>query len=99
MRYLKMVEIINGCMELKTTLQESTLTAKGQTTLPKDVRLFLNIKPGDKLRYLLLNGEVRLLKARSVRRLEGMLRRDSRDSVSLSEMDEAISSGAISSSE
>jgi antitoxin PrlF len=34
-------------------MRQSTLTAKGQTTLPKDVRKVLGLQPGDKLRYIL----------------------------------------------
>ena len=45
-------------------MPESTLTAKGQTTVPKSVRAALGLRPGDKLRYLVLdNGEVRILVA------------------------------------
>ena len=48
-------------------MQESTITTKGQTTLPKDVRQALDLKPGDKLRYLILDdGEVRIIRAITV---------------------------------
>jgi AbrB family looped-hinge helix DNA binding protein len=77
-------------------MQESTVTAKGQTTLPKDVRAALSIKPGDKLRYLLLDGEVRILRAGSVRDLKGTLRRSGQAPVSLSDMAAAIAEGASS---
>ena len=40
-------------------MQESTVTMKGQTTLPKDVRLALGISSGDRVRYVILDGEVR----------------------------------------
>ena len=80
-------------------MHESTITAKGQTTLPKDVRSILNIKPGDKVRYLLLDGEVRILKARPLSSLKGLLKRNDQEPVSLAEMDEAISEGARSHSD
>jgi antitoxin PrlF len=80
-------------------MQESTITAKGQTTLPKDVRAALCIKPGDKLRYLLLDGEVRILKARPIRDLKGVLKRSGQVPVSLGAMEEAIAEGATNASE
>ncbi|MFQ6016871.1 MAG: AbrB/MazE/SpoVT family DNA-binding domain-containing protein [Kiloniellaceae bacterium] len=30
----------------------STLTSKGQTTIPKDIRRHLGLKPGDRIRFL-----------------------------------------------
>ena len=78
-------------------MHESTVTAKGQTTLPKDVRSILNVKPGDKVRYLLLDGEVRILKARPLSSLKGLLKRDGQEPVCLDKMEEAISEGARSS--
>lgn len=75
-------------------MQESKVTAKGQTTLPKDVRAALHLQPGDTLRYLLLDGEVRILKARPVCELEGALRRHGQEPVSLEEMEAAIAAGA-----
>ncbi len=75
-------------------MHESTITAKGQTTLPKDVRSLLNVKPGDKVCYLLLDGEVRILKARPLSSLKGMLKSDDQRPASLAEMEEAISKGA-----
>ncbi|QBF34286.1 type II toxin-antitoxin system PrlF family antitoxin [Thalassococcus sp. S3] len=75
-------------------MHESTLTSKGQTTLPKHVRQALNLKPGDKLRYLVLDdGEVRLLRMRPVTELAGRLR-STRAPVTLEEMEEAIAEGA-----
>jgi len=76
-------------------MQESTVTTKGQTTLPRDVRAALGLKSGDKVRYVVLDGEVRLLKAQPVADLEGLLARPGKLPVSLDEMDDAISSGAI----
>ena len=41
-------------------MQESKITTKGQTTLPRDVRMALGLLSGDKVRYVVLDGEVRL---------------------------------------
>ena len=76
-------------------MQESTITLKGQTTLPKDVRQALDLHPGDRVRYLILDGgEVRIARARPVTALAGALQDLVRRSVSLEDMDEAIASGA-----
>ena len=75
-------------------LQESMATSKGQTTLPKNIREALQLQPGDKLRYLLANGEVRLLRARPAKELAGMLKRPGQKPVSLEDMDDAIAKGA-----
>ncbi|WP_375261904.1 AbrB/MazE/SpoVT family DNA-binding domain-containing protein [Palleronia sp.] len=74
-------------------MQESGVTAKGQTTLPRSVRQALGVSPGDRLRYLVLDGgEVRILKLRPVSELGGMLKTDR--SVSLDEMEAAIRASA-----
>ncbi len=80
-------------------MQESTVTMKGQTTLPKDVRLALGLSSGDRVRYVILDGEVRLLKVQPVSGLAGMLARPGRKPVSLDEMDEAIAGGAAEDSD
>ncbi len=74
---------------------ESTLTIKGQTTLPKDIREGLNLSAGDRIRYVMLDdGQVRLLKVGSVQRLAGILVNKDRGVVSLEDMDAAIAEGA-----
>lgn len=74
---------------------ESTLTIKGQTTLPKDIREGLSLSAGDRIRYIMLDdGQVRLLKVRSVQRLAGLLFDEGREAVSLEDMDAAITEGA-----
>lgn len=76
-------------------MQESTVTVKGQTTLPKEVRQALGLQPGDKVRYLLLDdGEVRLLRRRPATDFVGLLHRPDRPPVSLEAMDAAIADGA-----
>lgn len=76
-------------------MQESTVTVRGQTTLPRDVRRALGLRPGDRVRYVLLDeGEVRLVRTRPVLELAGLLHRPGRAPVSLEEMDAAIAAGA-----
>ena len=75
-------------------MQESTITVKGQTTLPRDVRAALGLTSGDRVRYVILDREVRILKARSVKELRGVLARPDPRPVSLDEMDEAIGAAA-----
>jgi antitoxin PrlF len=42
----------------------STITSKGQTTVPKEVRDALNLKPGDKLSWEVRGGSVVVTKER-----------------------------------
>ena len=77
-------------------MHESKVTSKGQTTPPSGVRAALRIDAGDTLRYVVSDSEVRILKARSVAELSGMLKRPSQSPVSLEAMDEAIAEGATS---
>jgi AbrB family looped-hinge helix DNA binding protein len=80
---------------LEPAMQESTVTVKGQTTLPRRVREALGLGPGDRIRYLLLDdGEVRILKPRPVSGLSGALGGEGRRALSLDEMDAAIARGA-----
>ena len=80
-------------------MQESTVTVKGQTTLPRDVRAALDLASGDRVRYVILDGEVRILKARPVRELRGMLARPGQAPVSLEAMEEAIAKAATESAD
>lgn len=75
-------------------MQESTVTIKGQTTLPRSVRAALGVGSGDRVRYIILDGEVRIIKARPVASLEGIFTDAKRKPVSLEEMDAAIVAGA-----
>ena len=77
-------------------MQESKVTSKGQTTLPRDVRAALKINAGDTLRYVVSGGEVRILMARSVTELSGILKRPNQAPVSVEELDEAITEGGTS---
>jgi AbrB family looped-hinge helix DNA binding protein len=70
----------------------STLTAKGQTTVPREIREHLGLKPGDKIDYeIAADGSVRL----SVRKLTfaesaGLLARPGQRAASIEEINDAI---------
>ena len=59
---------------------ESTLTSKGQTTIPKEIRERLGMKAGDRMTFTLLPEGVVLLrvKNRSIMSLAGALHRKGR---------------------
>ena len=69
----------------------STLTSKGQTTIPKAVRRHLGLKPGDKIRFLVEDdGRVVVLPATlHLRDLRGSLPKPSKP-VSVARMRAAI---------
>lgn len=73
----------------------TTLTSKGQVTLPRALREQLRLSPGDRIEFVVEDdGSVRLLvKQGSLHRLRGLLSRPERP-VSLEEMDEAIRKGS-----
>ena len=79
-------------------MQESTVTIKGQTTLPRDVRQALGLNPGDRVRYMILDGgEVRIVRSRPVMTLAGLLEGRSPHRATLEEIEEAIAEGAAES--
>jgi len=76
---------------------ESALTVKGQATIPKAVREYLHLGPGDRIKFFLHpDGTVVILPKLPASRLKGMVR--TRRRVSLDEMDTAIAEGATAGS-
>lgn len=68
----------------------ATITSKGQVTVPKPIRDSLHLRPGDKLNFLLDDGELRVAPIKSpVTALKGMLPKRATP-VTLEQMDEAI---------
>lgn len=59
---------------------DATLTSKGQTTIPKEIRESLGIKPGDRITFTPMpDGTVSLrVKIKSVMTLAGMLHKKGR---------------------
>ena len=72
---------------------DSTITIKGQTTLPKAIRDSLALKPGDKVRYVVLDEGALIMPVRPTRLLFRSLRYDG-PVVTLGDMDRAIAEGA-----
>jgi antitoxin PrlF len=70
----------------------STLTSKGQTTIPKKVREYLKLHPGDRLDFVIdPDGKVFVRPATSdVRELKGCLFRKGMKPVSMAEMQGAL---------
>ena len=57
------------------------------------MRETLGVQAGDRVRYVISNGEVRILAVRPISRLFGMLQRNG-PAVTLEEMEQAIADGA-----
>jgi antitoxin PrlF len=73
---------------------ESKITAKGQMTLPKEVREHLHLKPGDRVKFFIHpRGHVVILPKLPVTALRGIAK--SKRTVSIEQMNEAIAAGAV----
>lgn len=71
----------------------STITAKGQTTIPAEIRKKLDLKPGDRLLYIEEDGKVRIIAGdKRTKDLKGLLPKPDHP-VSLEDMDAAIAAG------
>ena len=66
----------------------ATLTSKGQTTIPKEIRDSLGMKPGDRMTFTLMpDGTVVLrVKSKSIMELAGVLHKKGRKPVSIAQM-------------
>lgn len=75
----------------------ATLTSKGQTTVPREIREQLKLEPGDQLHFTLLpNGTVVMrAKKRGMDTVGGMLKAPGRQPVSVERMNEVIAEAAI----
>ncbi len=68
-----------------------TMTSKGQTTLPAEIRELLHLKPGDKISYF-VDGDKVVINAKNKRAVDliGILHDPNRPMLSLEKMDDAI---------
>lgn len=67
---------------------DATLTSKGQTTIPKEIRDSLSMKTGDRMTFTLMPDAtvVMRVKSRSVTELAGALHKKGRKPVSVEQM-------------
>jgi len=67
---------------------DTTLTSKGQTTIPKEIRDSLRIKPGDRMSFRLMpDGTVVMrVKNKRVEELAGTLRKKGRKPVPIEQL-------------
>jgi antitoxin PrlF len=73
---------------------EATLSSKNQATIPKQVREYLNLKPGDRFKFFLQpDGVVVILPKVRTATLKGSLPRRKRP-MTVEEMNHAIEAGA-----
>ena len=73
---------------------ESAITTKGQATIPKAIREYLGLRPGDRIKFFLHpDGSVVLLPKLPVSTLRGLVK-PRQPPVTIEEMEEAAASGA-----
>jgi AbrB family looped-hinge helix DNA binding protein len=74
---------------------ESSLTVKGQATIPKAIRKHLHLEPGDQIKFFVHpDGSVVILPKIPTSALKGIVPTHKRRRVSLEEMESAIADGA-----
>lgn len=75
---------------------ESTITSKGQTTIPKEVRDRLGLKAGSRVKYFIdMDGRVEMLAMRPITDLRGIAKSRRKGPLSLKEMDDAVGDGIV----
>ena len=76
-------------------MPSSTVTSKGQVTVPKEIREHLRLKPGDRIDFVKGRTGSITLKAidTDVRSLRGILKSKRRKPLSIEEMNEVIAKG------
>ena len=79
-------------------MSEARMTSKGQITVPRDVRLKLSLKPGDRVLFIVEDdGTVRMRALnKDISSLIGILPRPKR-AATLEEIEEAIQRAAVAS--
>jgi len=73
-------------------MAESTITTKGQCVIPKKIRDFMRLNPGDKIDFVIMEDGVVYVRpvTLDVRELKGKMKKPGRKPVSLKEMEKAI---------
>ncbi|MBI4538210.1 MAG: AbrB/MazE/SpoVT family DNA-binding domain-containing protein [Gemmatimonadetes bacterium] len=70
----------------------ATLTSKGQTTIPKRIRELLGLRPGDRIDFVVEDGDRIVIRPATtpITQLAGLLARPGVRARSLKEMNEAV---------
>ncbi len=78
-------------------MTESTITTKGQCVVPKKIRDYMRLNPGDRVDFVIReDGEVFIRPVvLDVNELKGLLRKNGRKPVSIKEMDKAVRKRAV----
>jgi antitoxin PrlF len=73
-------------------MPSSTMTSKGQTTIPKEVREHLKLQSGDQIDFLIRQDGTVVLRPATlpVQELKGILHRKNMKAISVDTMNEAI---------
>jgi len=75
-------------------MAHSTVTSKGQTTIPRKIRKALRIKPGDKLEYVIEGDHVTVRVHLGTRSLKGLLASKKGKGMSFTQIREAAAKAA-----
>ncbi|MEA5574906.1 AbrB/MazE/SpoVT family DNA-binding domain-containing protein [Anabaena sp. UHCC 0451] len=77
-------------------MTSATITTKGQVTIPKKIRDYLNLDTGSKVDFVIdENGIVKLIPLNiPIKKLSGILHREGMKSATLEEMEQTISEAA-----
>ena len=75
-------------------MPHSTVTSKGQTTIPRKIRKALRIKPGDKLEYVVEGDHVTVRVHLGTRSLKGLLASKKGKGMSFTQIREAAAKAA-----
>jgi antitoxin PrlF len=76
-------------------MTHSTVTSKGQTTIPGEIRAALNIKPGDKLEYAVDGNQATIRVHPGTRSLKGALASKKGKGMTFAQVREAAGKDAI----
>jgi len=78
-------------------MPSATLTSKGQTTIPKEVRRLLNLHPGDRIEFFMQEDGGVVIKSASlnIKDLKGILLSKCSTPISIDEMNKAIRKRAL----
>ena len=76
-------------------MAHSTVTRKGQTTIPGEVRQALRIKPGDKLEYVVEGDAVTIRVHPGTRSLKGLLSSKKGRKMTFAEIRQAAAKAAL----